>query len=291
MLSLIYVIFISMLMIFFVDLTGGGVENPAFFFSLITENENVVFLVVAAIWGCLDTTVICIFVYRKMRNYPTTALITSVSVVLSLLEWIGIFFKFPGSSAFLLMWPIVNFLRVFDVVIAIIFRSKSACLPQCLGYNRVFLILDILGTASGFMVADADLWEKIVVLAVEVVDATFSLIYYLFRNGNVMSVAFLVVMCFVKIVAMAVKIAVSLKGYIVVHSECCSLVMGCIGGVCFCATFMMAQVTFLVTDKAKQGSWMFVYVIPLLLFMIVLGYVSMYHTKWEEEQSVFFDDE
>lgn len=173
-----------------------------------------------------------------------SALIVFLEVVVSTFELVVILFRVKNTDFLLIVWPLSNLLRVIDTIIMLLFRSKEGCLSCCYcNYNLVLLSLDIFGTGVGLSMSKEKMWERIVNIFIEIIDAVFALLYFLYLRGVSFVVWVLEAASILKIIALALKIVLSFKGYVMISSNYMMSVWAGIGlAVVFFVCFILMQI-------------------------------------------------
>lgn len=281
----------------FFYLLGGGDDSISDFYGVK------ILMVATTIWGVLDLSISTLVIYFKSgtddnqldrcSQIVTTFFLVIFQAVFSVFELIGLFFNFEVSNAFLLFWPISNILRVVDCVVTLIWRTDISPFSKCWcgkQYKWPFLVIDSIGTNAGFMMADDPFWEKIVSITIEVIDSVFCMVYTL----HVMGVDFAVNTCntltIIKIIAVSVKIALSLKSYVWFQNYILSLLYGAVFSVFFFFTFLLLAI------KSMGGFYNTLYStfqvpIEVALFVYVTGTGWCAHMNMPVTDSKFLGED
>lgn len=237
------------------------------------ENTGSVFVMVASIlWGILDTLITAFSIFKRLPHIHSGGFCMAIVIV--------IIFSVPYA---ILVWPISNFLRVADALIVIFFRSREfPCHRK--DFNCLFFLFDVFGTACGFLMTYDPLWEKIVSVLIECVDAVFSLMIALSNVGIIVSLGirtqnFLVIL---KIVALSVKVTLSLKNYLSVRRYIPDLIIGAIFGIGLFVTLLLLQLR---NMELFSGSYV-VLVFPFIGMEVIFSLVVLFGIR----PTVYGDD-
>lgn len=237
-------------------------ESGTLFFDLLSGLEisnkfpvTVIFLTVwMIIWTIIDTVLTLTDVEKKLKKGSLFSYIVGFTfvakVVVTVMSFVGVVYstgdREPGWK-FLLVWPIVNAIAFIDSLLNLFFSflnlrfDKKKIIEQYQEKCFPCLICSIsLGAGTGISVDS--LFEAILNCLLEGLDLSFAFMYEANQWGEGLSLVVQQVMSFVKIVALGVRVAVTIKKHVsVCGNDIFSLLWGCLFGGCAFAQLLVFQ--------------------------------------------------
>lgn len=252
-----------------VDIRSNSLNTPYSVLFYVLGNNNpmyfrggvLFFVYMLLLWGLVNVVKSVIFstnVVKWLKGIDNlkcdpcciTFIFSVCLIIFGVMEFLGFYLPLfidagliSSSVSYLLSaWIAANFLRVINLCVCIIFRTKSLSKTYYEEYNYFFFVLDLLGTNIGLESTNDSLFEKLVTLVVEIVDAIFSFMYSFYQWGHPFTLPVLTVLSILKAGTLALKIPMNVKNYMsLCGHDTCTVAVGAVEGLFFFVMFVLLE--------------------------------------------------